>query len=96
MPSRKKVQNTHIADQLRQLHRAVLDIVSVMEPAGSATRRLSRPAGIPLDPGAVPGCLSSSSGLGRLASWNWPTAVGRGLHDGQAAKVARLEGLRFW
>jgi hypothetical protein len=30
MPSKTKVQNTHIGKQLRQLHGAILDIVGVM------------------------------------------------------------------
>ncbi len=51
--SRNNVQNTHIATQLRELHRALLDIVSVMNrPQRDET--LIREAGIPLDRALFP------------------------------------------
>ena len=53
MPSRKNVQNTHIGDQLRQLHSAVLDIVSVMNRP-QRDEALIREAGIPLDRALFP------------------------------------------
>jgi DNA-binding MarR family transcriptional regulator len=53
MPSRKKVQNTHIGDQLRQLHGAVLDIVSVINRP-QRDEVLIKEAGIPLDRALFP------------------------------------------
>jgi DNA-binding MarR family transcriptional regulator len=53
MPSRNKVQNTHIDAQLHQIHGAVLDIVSVINrPQGDAL--LIKEAGIPLDRALFP------------------------------------------
>lgn len=51
--SRKKVQNTHISDQLRQLHGALLDIVAVMNRP-QRDEALIRQAGIPLDRALFP------------------------------------------
>ena len=48
MPSRKKVQNTHIGNQLRRLHEALLDIVSVMNRP-QRDEALIKGAGIALD-----------------------------------------------
>jgi DNA-binding MarR family transcriptional regulator len=53
MPSRRKVQNTHIGDQIRQLHAALLDIVSVMNRP-QRDEVLIREAGIPLDRALFP------------------------------------------
>jgi DNA-binding MarR family transcriptional regulator len=53
MPSRKNVQNTHISDQLRQLHAALLDIVSVMNRP-QRDEVLIKEAGIPLDRALFP------------------------------------------
>ena len=53
MASRKKVQNTHISDQLRELHRALLDIVGAMNrPQRDET--LMKEAGIRLDRALFP------------------------------------------
>lgn len=53
MPSRNKVQNTHIGAQLRRIHGAVLDIVGVINrPQGDAV--LIEEAGIPLDRALFP------------------------------------------
>ena len=53
MPSRNKVQNTHISVQLRQIHGAVLDIVgAINRPQGDAV--LIEEAGIPLDRALFP------------------------------------------
>jgi hypothetical protein len=67
MPSRRKVQNTHISDQIHQLHGAVLDIVGAM----NRPRRdevLIKEAGISLDR-ALFRCSSVSSGSDRSAWW---------------------------
>jgi DNA-binding MarR family transcriptional regulator len=53
MPSRKKVQNTHIGRQLRALHRAILDIVSVINRP-QRDEALIKEAGIPLDRALFP------------------------------------------
>ena len=53
MPSSKRVQNTHISEQLRALHGALLDIVGVMnEPQRDEV--LIKEAGIPLDRALFP------------------------------------------
>ena len=53
MPSRKSVQNTHIRDQIRALHEALIDIVGVINrPQGDAM--MIREAGIPLDRALFP------------------------------------------
>src|ERR1700755_583923 len=48
MPSNKSVQNTHISEQLRALHGALLDIVGIMNRP-QRDEVLIREAGIPLD-----------------------------------------------
>jgi len=53
MPSRKKVQNTHIGMKLRRLHGAVLDIVSVINRP-QRDEVLIKEAGIPLDRALFP------------------------------------------
>ena len=53
MPSRKNVQNAHIAERLRELHGALLDIVSVMNQP-RRDEALIREAGIPLDRALFP------------------------------------------
>lgn len=53
MASRKNVQNTHISAQLRELHRATLDIVSAMNKP-QRDEVLIREAGIPLDRALFP------------------------------------------
>src|SRR5215470_3877990 len=53
MPSRKKVQDTHISDQLRALHGAVLDIVIVMNRP-QRDEALIKEAGIALDRALFP------------------------------------------
>ncbi|HEU5079135.1 MAG TPA: MarR family winged helix-turn-helix transcriptional regulator [Opitutaceae bacterium] len=53
MPSRNKVQNTHIRSQLRALHRALIDIVRVMNKP-QRDEALIKEAGIPLDRALFP------------------------------------------
>jgi DNA-binding MarR family transcriptional regulator len=53
MPSSKRVQNTHINEQIRILHGALLDIVGIMnEPQRDEV--LIKEAGIPLDRALFP------------------------------------------
>ncbi|MGI4745553.1 MAG: MarR family winged helix-turn-helix transcriptional regulator [Janthinobacterium lividum] len=51
--STKKVHNTHISGQIRQLHTALLDIVSVMN-SPQRDEAMVRAAGIPLDRALFP------------------------------------------
>jgi DNA-binding MarR family transcriptional regulator len=53
MRSSKRVQNTHISVQLRQLHSALLDIVTVMNRP-QRDEMLIKEAGIPLDRALFP------------------------------------------
>lgn len=53
MPSRQKVQNTHIGDRIRQLHGALLDIVGAMNRP-QRDEVLIKEAGIPLDRALFP------------------------------------------
>ena len=53
MPSRNNVQNTHMSDQLRALHGAVLDIVAVMNRPQN-DEALIKAAAIPLDRALFP------------------------------------------
>jgi DNA-binding MarR family transcriptional regulator len=90
MASRKKVQNTHIGDQLRQLHAAVLDIVSVMNrPQRDAA--LIREAGIPLDRALFP-LLVGIERFGPIGVVELADRVGRD-YTTVSRQVAKLEGL---
>src|ERR1700724_1153447 len=51
--SRKRVQNTHISDQIRDLHGALIDIVSVMNRP-DRDEMMVRKAGISLDRALFP------------------------------------------
>jgi DNA-binding MarR family transcriptional regulator len=53
MPSRKKVQNTHIGDQIRRLHADLLEIVSLMNRP-QRDEALIKAAGIRLDRALFP------------------------------------------
>ena len=53
MPSRNKVQNTHMSAQLRELHHSLLDIVSVMNHP-QRDEALIQAAKIPLDRALFP------------------------------------------
>ncbi len=53
MPSRKKVQNTHIGTQLRALHGSLLDIMSAMNRP-QRDEVLIKEAAIPLDRALFP------------------------------------------
>lgn len=90
MPSRKNVQNTHISNQLRQLHGAMLDIVSVMNrPQGDEA--LIREAGIPLDRALFP-LLVGIERFGPIGVVELADRVGRD-YTTVSRQVAKLESL---
>jgi DNA-binding MarR family transcriptional regulator len=90
MPSRKRVQNTHISDQLRQLHSALLDIVSVMnKPQRDET--LIKAAGIPLDRALFP-LLVLVERFGPIGVVDLADRVGRD-YTTVSRQVAKLESL---
>jgi len=90
MPSSKKVQNTHIGDQLRQLHGAVLDIVSVMNRP-QRDEALIKAAGIPLDRALFP-LLVVIERFGPIGVVELADRVGRD-YTTVSRQVARLESL---
>jgi DNA-binding MarR family transcriptional regulator len=53
MPSRKRVQNTHISEQIRSLHEALIDIVSIINRP-QRDEMMVREAGISLDRALFP------------------------------------------
>jgi DNA-binding MarR family transcriptional regulator len=90
MASRKKVQNTHIGDQLRELHRAVLDIVGAMNrPQRDET--LMKKAGIRLDRALFP-LLVGIERFGPIGIVELADRVGRD-HTTVSRQVAKLESL---
>ncbi len=90
MPSRKKVQNTHIGGQLRELHSAVLDIVSVMNRP-QRDEALIREAGIPLDRALFP-LLVGIERFGPIGVVELADRVGRD-YTTVSRQVAKLESL---
>ncbi|MEI9924385.1 MAG: MarR family winged helix-turn-helix transcriptional regulator [Bradyrhizobium sp.] len=90
MPSRKSVQNTHISDQLRQLHSAVLDIVSVMNRP-QRDEVLIEEAGIPLDRALFP-LLVGIERFGPIGIVEMADRVGRD-YTTVSRQVAKLESL---
>jgi DNA-binding MarR family transcriptional regulator len=90
MPSRNKVQNTHMGRQLRRLHGAVLDIVSVMN-LPQRDDALIREAGIPLDRALFP-LLVLIERFGPIGVVALADRVGRDYTtvSRQAAKLASL------
>src|ERR1700683_5052732 len=90
MPSRNKVQNTHIRDRLRQLHGAVLDIVGLMNRP-QRDEALIREAGIPLDRALFP-LLVSIERFGPIGVVELADRVGRD-YTTVSRQVAKLESL---
>jgi DNA-binding MarR family transcriptional regulator len=90
MPSRKNVQNTHISDQLRQLHAALLDIVSVMNRP-QRDEVLIKEAGIPLDRALFP-LLVGIERFGPIGVVELADRVGRD-YTTVSRQVAKLESL---
>jgi DNA-binding MarR family transcriptional regulator len=90
MTSRKNVQNTHIGDQLRRLHRAVLDIVGIINrPQGDDV--LIKAAGIPLDRALFP-LLVVIERFGPIGVVDLADRVGRD-YTTVSRQVAKLESL---
>jgi DNA-binding MarR family transcriptional regulator len=90
MTSRKKVQTTHISDQLRQLHGAVLDIVGVMNRP-QRDEVLIKAAGIPLDRALFP-LLVGIERFGPVGVVDLADRVGRD-YTTVSRQVAKLEAL---
>jgi len=90
MTSRKKVQNTHIGDQLRQLHAALLDIMAVMNRP-QRDEALIREAGIPLDRALFP-LLVSVARFGPIGVVELADRMGRD-YTTISRQVAKLESL---
>jgi DNA-binding MarR family transcriptional regulator len=92
MTSRKNVQNTHISEQLRQIHSAVLDIVSVMNRP-QRDEALIREAGIPLDRALFP-LLVLIERFGPIGVVDLSDRVGRD-YTTVSRQVAKLESLEL-
>jgi DNA-binding MarR family transcriptional regulator len=90
MASRKKVQNTHIGDQLRELHLAVLDIVSAMNRP-QRDEALMKEAGIRLDRALFP-LLVGIERFGPMGIVELADRVGRD-YTTISRQVAKLESL---
>jgi DNA-binding MarR family transcriptional regulator len=90
MPSTKKVQNAHISMRLRELHGAVLEIVSAMNRP-QRDEALIREAGIPLDRALFP-LLVSVERFGPIGIVELADRVGRD-YTTVSRQVAKLERL---
>ena len=90
MPSINRVQNTDIGVQLRQLHRAVLDIVAVMNRP-QRDDILIREAGIALDRALFP-LLVVIERFGPIGVVDLADRVGRD-HTTVSRQIAKLEAL---
>jgi DNA-binding MarR family transcriptional regulator len=90
MSSTKKVHNTHISDQLRELHGALIDIVSVMNRP-QRDEAMVRAAGISLDRALFP-LLVSIERRGPIGVVDLADRVGRD-YTTVSRQVAKLESL---
>ncbi len=90
MTSTGKVHNTHISDRLRQLHRALLDIVAVMNRP-QRDELLIKAAGIPLDRALFP-LLVGVGRFGPIGVVELADRVGRD-YTTVSRQVAKLEAL---
>jgi DNA-binding MarR family transcriptional regulator len=90
MPSRKNVQNTHISEQLRVLHGALIDIVSVMNRP-QRDEMMVREAGISLDRALFP-LLVGIERRGPIGVVDLADRVGRD-YTTVSRQVAKLESL---
>jgi DNA-binding MarR family transcriptional regulator len=90
MTSRNKVQNTHISHQLRQLHRAVLDILDAMNRP-QRDEALMKEAGIRLDRALFP-LLVGIERFGPIGIVDLADRVGRD-YTTISRQVAKLESL---
>jgi len=90
MPSTNNVQNTHINNQIRRLHGALLDIVSVMNRP-QRDEQMVREAGISLDRALFP-LLVGIERLGPIGVVDLADRVGRD-YTTVSRQVAKLESL---
>ncbi|HXW20321.1 MAG TPA: MarR family winged helix-turn-helix transcriptional regulator [Roseiarcus sp.] len=90
MPSSRKVQNTHIAVRLRELHGAVLDIVSAMNRP-QRDEALIKAAGIRLDRALFP-LLVGIDRFGPIGVVDLADRVGRD-YTTVSRQIAKLERL---
>jgi DNA-binding MarR family transcriptional regulator len=90
MASTRKVQNTHISAQLRQLHGSLLDIVSVMNRP-QRDEVMIREAGIPLERALFP-LLVAIERFGPIGVVDLADRVGRD-YTTVSRQVAKLESL---
>ncbi|WP_137930168.1 MarR family winged helix-turn-helix transcriptional regulator [Mesorhizobium comanense] len=90
MPSTKNMQTTHISDQLRQIHAAVLDIVGQMNRP-QRDELLIKAAGIPLDRALFP-LLVGIERFGPIGVVEMADRVGRD-YTTVSRQVAKLESL---
>jgi DNA-binding MarR family transcriptional regulator len=90
VPSTKKVQNTHIGTQLRQLHGALLDVVAVMNRP-QRDEVLIKEAGTPLDRALFP-LLVGIERFGPIGVVELADRVGRD-YTTVSRQVAKLESL---
>jgi DNA-binding MarR family transcriptional regulator len=90
MSSRRKVQNTHIGERIRQLHGALLDIVGEMNRP-QRDEEMVRAAGIPLE-GALFPLLVVVERFGPIGVVELADRVGRD-HTTVSRQVTKLEGL---
>jgi DNA-binding MarR family transcriptional regulator len=90
MQSRKNVQNTHISDRLRELHAALLDVVSVMNRP-QRDEVLIKEAGIPLERALFP-LLVGVERFGPIGVVELADRVGRD-YTTVSRQVAKLESL---
>jgi len=88
--STKKVKNTHIGDRLRELHGALIDIVSVMNRP-QRDEQMVREAGISLDRALFP-LLVIVERLGPIGVVNLADRVGRD-YTTVSRQIAKLESL---
>ena len=90
MPSRKRVQNTHIGEQVRMLHEALIDIVSVINRP-QRDEAMVRDAGISLDRALFP-LLVVIERRGAIGVVDLADRVGRD-YTTVSRQVAKLESL---
>lgn len=90
MPSRRIVHTTHTSDQLRQLHWAIIDIVSAMNQP-QRDEALIKEAGIPLDRALFP-LLVGVGRFGPIGVMELADRVGRD-YTTVSRQVAKLESL---
>jgi DNA-binding MarR family transcriptional regulator len=90
MPSRKRVQNTHIREQIRALHDALIDIVSVINRP-QRDEMMVREAGISLDRALFP-LLVVIERRGPIGVVDLADRVGRD-YTTVSRQVAKLESL---